>query len=106
VATSPLIVHVNAHTIRKNRKLGLRAPPIVVRRRSTRYKPVYTEKVDIVVGGRVVGCVTYTPDKPLSCGAVVYVQLDPELVTLEYSKIVVRSACDLVDANTTATERN
>ena len=82
MARAPHIVHVNSHVIRKNRKLGLRAPPIVVRKKSPSVKPQYTDRADILVGGVLVGSVVYSPEKPLSCGAVVYIELDPAKVTL------------------------
>jgi hypothetical protein len=69
-------VHVVSAVIRKNRLLvpADREPPVVVRRgrsgRATR-----SRAVDILdENGNVAATVRYTPERPLGCGAVVYVE--------------------------------
>lgn len=69
----PYLVHVSSMTIRTNKKNGRREPPVIVKR--NRSKTEYrTDRVEILdAQGRVVAEVVYTPDRPLSCGAVVYI---------------------------------
>lgn len=70
-------IHVNQHVIRKNRKDGERNPPLTVKN----YKSnTYGSKVEILDdAGKVVCEVVYTPDKPLSCGAEVYVRTSSDI---------------------------
>lgn len=70
-------VHVNQHKIKSNRKTGDREPPL-----------------SLVLGGRTVHAheifiagpckVVYSPDKPLSCGATVWIETDGEVVPYIY----------------------
>ena len=62
-----VIVHVNQHVIRRNVKTGEREPPITVRRGR---KTTRAHAVEIVGPARVV----YSPDKPLSCGARLWIE--------------------------------
>lgn len=67
-------VHVNSHVIRANRRADKPAKPIVVRV-GRAGKPRGAWGVTIVdATGRPVAIVTYTPDRPLKCGAEVYVE--------------------------------
>lgn len=68
--TAKTIIHVNSHTIRRNHKTGERKPPITVRQ-GRRGKPRYAHEIAFD-GWRVV----YRPDKPLPCGAVVWIEAD------------------------------
>ena len=70
-------IHVNQHVIRKNRKDGEAKPPLTVKN----YKSnTYGSKVEVLgKDGTVVCEVLYTPGKPLSCGAEVYVQTTSEV---------------------------
>lgn len=63
------IVHVNQHIIRANETKGKRNPPLTIRqgRRITR-----AYEVDLVGPVKVV----YRPDKPLSCGARVWIECE------------------------------
>lgn len=61
------IIHVNQHVIRSNQKTGAREPVITVKQGK---KNTYTHKVEILGPSRVV----YSPDKPLSCGARVWIE--------------------------------
>jgi hypothetical protein len=71
------IVHVNQHVIRKNTRTGTHDPVLTVKRGKTNR---YAHTVTIEGPSRVV----YSPDKPLSCGARVWIEtfgtvvLDPE----------------------------
>ncbi|WP_413168166.1 DNA-binding protein [Capilliphycus salinus ALCB114379] len=61
------IVHVNSHRIRQNQKHQERLPVITVREGNTN---TYGHTVEIQGGCRVV----YSPDKPLRCGARVWIE--------------------------------
>jgi len=70
------IIHVNQHVIKDNTKTGVQNPPLTVKdykrnRRAT--------TAQIVVDGRVVAEVVYQPNKPLSCGARVWIQTNEEV---------------------------
>lgn len=78
------IIHVNQHTIRSNLKTGARDPVLTVKQGRTNR---YAHEVQINGPSSVV----YSPDKPLSCGARVWisvpagvdVMLDPQQRTKE-----------------------
>lgn len=69
------IVHVNQHVIRSNAKTGRRAPTITVKRGKTNR---YAREVVIDGPCRVV----YSPDKPLPCGARVWIETEAEVVLI------------------------
>ncbi len=72
---APVIIHVNSHTIKSNKKNGENKPPISIRH--GRGKVVhYTHKVQCL------GPVTfiYGPDKPLSCGAQLWAETEYTIV--------------------------
>ena len=61
------IIHVNRHKIEENRTHGTREPVITVKSgRQNRY----CHSVEILGPSRMV----YRPDKPLSCGAVAWIE--------------------------------
>lgn len=60
-------IHINQHIIRANRREGLSDPPITVK---TSRANVRAHEVRIEGPSRVV----YSPDKPLACGARVWVE--------------------------------
>lgn len=60
-------IHVNQHVIRRNKMHGEYEPPLRVIRKG-RSEPAY--QVEIVGPARVV----YSPDKPLKCGARVWIE--------------------------------
>jgi|TARA_R110002020_G_scaffold392370_1_gene602648 hypothetical protein len=62
-------IHINQHVIRANAKNGTNDPAITVK---TYKKNVYAHRVDI--GGA--STVVYSPDKPLNCGARVWIETD------------------------------
>ncbi len=66
-------IHVNMHLIRKNHKTGERNPVLTVK--SSKSNDYYHE---VVVNGpcRIV----YSPDKPLSCGARVWIETESDIV--------------------------
>lgn len=64
-------IHVNQHAIRRNLKTGERQPPIAVKR--GRYSNALTAS-EVAFSGT--GRVVYSPDKPLPCGARVWIEID------------------------------
>ena len=74
------IIHVNQHVIRKNLKEPDNIqPPLTVK---TYKNNTYASQADIVKDGEVVASIIYRPDKPLSCGARVWIETKEEVVTL------------------------
>ena len=68
-------IHINQHVIRANKKNGAHDPCITVK---TYKKNTYAHRVDIVGASSVV----YSPDKPLSCGARVWIETDAIVVAV------------------------
>lgn len=60
-------IHVNQHVIRSNNKNDKREPVITVK---TRKENVYCDRV--ILDG--LAEIVYSPDKPLSCGAKVWIE--------------------------------
>jgi len=67
------IIHVNMHVIRKNKKKGERNPTITVKTYKTN---TYAHEVEILGPSKVI----YSPDKPLSCGARLWIETHSEVV--------------------------
>lgn len=67
------IVHVNQHDIRRNLRAETPEPVLTVK---TYKSNTYAKAVDIKGPLRVV----YSPDKPLSCGARVWIETESEVV--------------------------
>ena len=66
------IIHVNQHVIRANTKNGTNDPVLTVKDyKSNRY----AHSVNINGASRIV----YNPDKPLSCGAKVWIETQAEV---------------------------
>ena len=65
-------IHVNQHNIRYNKKHGTNKPVITVK---TSRSNDYGHEVDIRGDSRVI----YSPDKPLSCGAKVWIETKAEV---------------------------
>ena len=72
------IIHINKHVIAKNRKTGMRLPPITVRagkrRKVGMAKTVYIDGPCKIV---------YQPDNPLPCGAVVWFECEKVPIILD-----------------------
>ena len=82
-------IHVNQHNIRSNAK-GADLPVITVKDYRENRK---TNRADIVnTQGDVVAAVIYSPDKPLPCGAKVWIETD---LQVETKKIVMSGGCDV-----------
>jgi hypothetical protein len=72
---------VNQHVIRRNAKTGEREPVLTVK---TYKANTYAHEVRIDGPCRIV----YSPDKPLPCGARVWIETTAEVVTVEESACV------------------
>ena len=70
------IVHVNQHVIKANVKNGENNPPLTVKTYKTN---TYAREVKLPAGCRVV----YSQDKPLSCGARVWIETEGEVIILQ-----------------------
>lgn len=60
-------IHINQQIIRRNRKTGKRDACITIKARG---RSIYAQNVDIMGESEVI----YSPDKPLDCGAQVWVE--------------------------------
>ena len=65
-------IHVNMHVVRKNHKTGERNPVLTVK---TSKSNEYGHEVIIHGMAKVV----YSPDKPLSCGAKVWIETEADV---------------------------
>lgn len=68
------IIHVNRHIIASNKKNNKRDPVLTVKSGKTN---TYAKSVEILGPCRVV----YSPDKPLNCGAQVWIECLGEVIT-------------------------
>jgi len=66
------IIHVNQHVIKSNRKTGAHDPVLTVK---TYKSNTYAHEVEILGPSKVV----YSPDKPLSCGAHVWIETQAKI---------------------------
>lgn len=69
------IVHVNQHVIRSNLKTGNTDPVLTVK---TYKENNYAHEVEIKGPCRVI----YSPNKPLSCGARVWIETESEVIPI------------------------
>lgn len=69
-------IHINQHVIRKNNKTGERNPVITCK--SGKSNEYGHEAIIFDLLGNEVARVVYRPDKPLSCGAKVWVEVKSE----------------------------
>jgi hypothetical protein len=72
------IIHINQHVIRSNTKTGAMEPPITVKthKGATRHSGVVIKDIS----GNEVARLVYSPDKPLACGAKVWIEVDSDFV--------------------------
>ena len=68
-------IHVNQHKIRPNKKHGTNDPVITVK---TSKSNTYGHEVVINGSSKVI----YSPDKPLSCGAKVWIETESEVMVI------------------------
>jgi hypothetical protein len=69
------IIHVNQHVVRANAKNGTHDPVLTVK---TYKSNTYANEVTIKGDSKVV----YSPDKPLSCGAKVWIETNSQVEVL------------------------
>ena len=65
-------IHVNQHKIRSNKKYSLNEPVITVK---TSKSNTYGHEVEVLGPSKII----YSPDKPLSCGARVWIETEGEV---------------------------
>ena len=71
------IIHVNQHVVKANKKNGEENPVLTCK---TYKENIYAKEIEILdESGSVVAKVIYSPDKPLSCGARVWVETHYEV---------------------------
>tara|TARA_R100000805_G_C3543211_1_gene57593 strand:- start:284 stop:517 length:234 start_codon:yes stop_codon:yes gene_type:complete len=74
------IIHINQHKIRSNQKTGEREPVITCK---TYKDNTYGHSVSVMDKDGIEACkIVYSPDKPLSCGARVWVETQNEIKVL------------------------
>ena len=67
------VIHVNQHIIKANRKSGERTPPLTMKSYNKTVKAT-----EIAIDGKA--RVVFSPDKPLPCGAVVWIETDDDAI--------------------------
>ena len=67
-------IHVNMHKVRANKKHGTNEPVWTIKEGKSN---TYCHEVDILGPSKLV----YRPDKPLSCGARVWIETEAEIKT-------------------------
>ncbi len=70
------IIHVNAHVVKDNRKNRVQNPVLTVK---TYKENKYAHEVEINGPSKIV----YSPDKPLSCGAHVWIETQGEVIIIK-----------------------
>ena len=65
-------IHVNMHKVRANKKHGTNEPVLTIKEGRTN---TYCHEVDILGPSKLV----YRPNKPLSCGARVWIETNSEV---------------------------
>lgn len=76
------IIHVNQHVIKKNAKTGCNDPVLTVK---TYKSNTYAHEVVIKGDSKVV----YSPDKPLSCGARVWIETEAPVEIVKHLESVI-----------------
>lgn len=73
------IIHVNQHIIKANAKDGKNDPVLTVK---TYKSNDYAHAAVIMHNNEEVARVVYSPDKPLSCGARVWIETENQVVVM------------------------
>lgn len=77
---SKTIVHVNQHKIRNNKKTGANDAPLTIKSNKGNR---YAHQANIVdANGNILASIVYRPNKPLSCGARVWIETYNKVVAL------------------------
>ena len=66
-------IHINQHKIRSNKKNKVNEPVITIKTSKNNY---YVDEVEVKGSCKVM----YKPDKPLSCGAKVWIETTDEVI--------------------------
>jgi len=66
------IIHVNQHVVRANARAAVRDPVLTIK---TYKSNTYAHEVRVLGESRII----YSPDKPLSCGAKVWIETEAEV---------------------------
>ena len=75
------VIHVNQHVIRRNLKTGDREPVLTCK---TYKSNDYAHEAEILdKKGNPVAKIIYSPDKPLSCGARVWIETQNDIRILK-----------------------
>jgi hypothetical protein len=74
------LIHVNQHIIKSNKKNDENKPVLTVKTYKDN-RPAHRASIRDV-DGTVVATVVYSPDKPLSCGATVWIETELEVEVL------------------------
>ena len=69
------IIHVNQHVVKANKKNNANDPVLTIK---TYKDNIYAHEVDIKGDSKVI----YSPDKPLSCGAKVWIETYNEVTII------------------------
>ena len=72
-------IHVNQHKIRSNKKHNLNEPVITVK---TSKSNTYAHEVEVLGPSKII----YSPDKPLSCGARVWIETESKVDVIDEKK--------------------
>jgi hypothetical protein len=70
------IIHVNQHVIKANRKNGVEDPVLTVK---TYKDNIYAHEVEVLGPSKIM----YSPDKPLSCGAHVWIETQADVLIIK-----------------------
>jgi hypothetical protein len=70
------IIHVNQHVIKANRKNNVENPVLTCK---TYKSNTYAHEVEIKGDSKII----YSPDKPLSCGAHVWIETQGEVIIIK-----------------------
>lgn len=70
------IVHVNQHVIKANRKNGVENPVLTVK---TYKDNIYAHEVEVLGPSKII----YSPNKPLSCGAHVWIETQADVLIIK-----------------------
>jgi len=70
------IIHVNQHVIKANRKNGVEDPVLTIK---TYKDNIYAHEVEVLGPSKIM----YSPDKPLSCGAHVWIETQADVLIIK-----------------------
>jgi hypothetical protein len=70
------IIHVNQHVVKANSRNGVNEPVLTIK---TYKENRYAHEVEILGPSKIV----YSPDKPLSCGAKVWMETEGEVTIIK-----------------------